>query len=97
MAMGLYLPEHKQPEGDNRYPIEGKAIESGEAKDACCAPREGGHRGPAVLHHCLVVRDRRLTEGFHLRGSFDGKGGFQNLPLPSDQLLFLPYLSTFRL
>ena len=62
------LPEHKQPESDHRNAIEGKAEECGETENASCASREGGHRGPAVLHHCLVIRDRRLAEGFHLVG-----------------------------
>ena len=63
-----YLPEYKQPESNNRDPIEGKAVEGGESQNASSASREGGHRGPAVLHHRLVVRDRRLAEGFHLAG-----------------------------
>lgn len=60
------LPEHKQPESDHRNAIEGKAEKSGEAQNASCASREGGHRGPAVLHHGLVVRDRCLAEGLDL-------------------------------
>ena len=43
LGMKTDLPEHKQPESDNRNAIEGKAEEGGEAKNASSGSREGGH------------------------------------------------------
>ena len=43
LGMKTDLPEHKQPESDNRNAIEGKAEEGGEAENASCGSREGGH------------------------------------------------------